>query len=62
MGAALEQTIAALEKERSIEFVMRPTYVDAASCTIVAFLQDRHNKQVLAATAFDVTAGDGPEP
>jgi hypothetical protein len=37
---------------------MRPTYVDGAECTIVAFLQDVQTKTVMAAGTVDVEAGE----
>jgi hypothetical protein len=60
--ASLERMLDALEKERAIEFLMKPTYVDAASCEVVAFLQDDLSKQVLAARAFEVRPSSEPEP
>jgi hypothetical protein len=58
IGEGLEQAIAALEKEREVKFLMRPTYVDGGACTIVAILQENGSKQVMTACAFDIIAGN----
>jgi len=62
VAAALERTVTALETERSIQFRMRPTYVDPGLCTIVAFLQDANSRQVLAGRALPVATGREPQP
>lgn len=54
VGKALEQTIATLEKDRQIAFIMKPTYVDAGSSVVVAFLQRSSSKLVLAACGLNV--------
>ncbi len=56
LGAALERTIAAVEKEKEAQFLVRPTLVDGRACMIVAFLQDSRTRQVHAARAIAVSA------
>ncbi|MCP4247186.1 MAG: hypothetical protein GY778_09070 [bacterium] len=51
---SLDGAVTALEKERGIEFLMKPTYLDTRACQLVAFVQDRRSKTVLAACAVDV--------
>jgi hypothetical protein len=59
--AALENTIKSMEQEKSIQFHVKPTYIDPAACRVVAFLEDSRTKKVLAAGMFD-TAAAGGEP
>lgn len=54
VSAAVERTIANVEQERSVEFLMKPTYVDAGACQLVVFLQDQQSRQVLAACTIPV--------
>lgn len=56
--AALEQSLAALEKDRGVSFLIRPTYLDGAACDLVAFVQDYASRRILAASVLAV--GGGP--
>lgn len=62
VAAGSEETILSMEKKHGIEFKVHPTYVDGRACTLVAFLQDYHTKQVLAARQFDVEDEGESEP
>lgn len=50
----LEQLLGAAEATMGVEFLMRPTYVDASACRVVAMVQDGQTRRVLAACAADV--------
>jgi hypothetical protein len=54
VGAALEKTIKNMEEQEEIEFLMRPTYVDARGCNVVAILQSNTTRKVLAADILNV--------
>ncbi|MCP4592146.1 MAG: hypothetical protein GY842_15535 [bacterium] len=62
ISAELEHTVDTLESERDISFLMKPTFVDAGSCSIVAFLQEQSSKRVIAACALDVPGGESGRP
>ncbi len=57
--AELERTLKRLEEELNIKFLLRPTYVDPASCRVVGIVQDAQTRKVLGARAFNV-AGSQP--
>jgi hypothetical protein len=58
VSSDLEATVAGIEREGKIRFMMRPTYVDPASVAIVAFVQDSKTRDVLAARRFEPAASE----
>lgn len=54
VAAAVEKRLAAIEQEEGVRFAARPSYVDAAGCTVVAILQDARSGRVAAACSIDV--------
>ena len=54
ISASLEKSIRKVEEERGITFITRPTFVDASQCKLIAILQARETKRVLAARAFPI--------
>lgn len=58
IGEELEKGIAALEAEKEVRFLMRPSFVDAGACVVVAILQDSDTREVLAARSLAVENED----
>lgn len=59
VGEQLKQTLARLEGDRQIEFVIRPTFVDAAACSVVAFIEHAETGRVLAARRLVIGPAGG---
>jgi len=53
ISADAEAMMRRLERERRIEFLMEPSYVDARACRIVVFVQDAADGRVLTARTFE---------
>jgi len=58
VSEGLEKRISALEAEREIRFLMRPSFVDPAACVVVAFVQDSRTREVLVARSLAVANKD----
>lgn len=49
---ALNRHIEALERERRIELLIRPTFVDPRALELIGFVQDRNTRRIVAACSF----------
>jgi hypothetical protein len=57
LAALLEGTLATAERQHDLRFLLRPTWFDAATCTVVAFIQDSRSLHVLAASSMQPAQG-----
>jgi hypothetical protein len=61
LSESLEATLKRDEEAKGVEYRVRPTYIDAAACNLVAFLQHHTTREVLAAVTVNVSSAV-PEP
>ena len=61
LSESLEATLKRDEEAKGVEYRVRPTYVDAAACNLVAFLQHDTTRKVFAAVTINVSSAV-PEP
>ncbi|MCC6755784.1 MAG: hypothetical protein IT199_05360 [Solirubrobacterales bacterium] len=57
---SLEKTLAGVEKDLQIRLLVRPVFVDAGACSVVAILEEPKTRRVLAAKSFAIVPESQP--